>query len=208
MDRDVFTKKVFPLFSLSIVLMAVGAFIGLFIPPIFNLPLIIAFFVVLIMTHALKKQKGLNLIMLCIFSTMGGLFLSPLIYMSLGMDSSGQIIVHALGLTSIAFFSLAGYVWFTNADFRHLGNILGPMLIILILVSILSWFMSSGSVMFLVITVVSLMIFMGYVLYDMSKILRDYPNDEYIAATIALYLDFLNMFRDILWLLMFSRDRD
>ncbi|MFH8092771.1 MAG: Bax inhibitor-1 family protein, partial [Candidatus Aenigmatarchaeota archaeon] len=49
---------------------------------------------------------------------------------------------------------------------------------------------------------------LGFVLYDMSTILRNYP-DEYVTdAVLALYLDFLNIFIRILELLVMSKKRE
>ncbi|HCV87453.1 MAG TPA: hypothetical protein DGB85_12840, partial [Deltaproteobacteria bacterium] len=44
------------------------------------------------------------------------------------------------------------------------------------------------------------------ILYDTSNIMRNYATDEYISATLALYLDILNLFTALLSILGLSRD--
>ncbi|HCB32016.1 MAG TPA: hypothetical protein DEP39_01890, partial [Deltaproteobacteria bacterium] len=40
----------------------------------------------------------------------------------------------------------------------------------------------------------SVLLFSGFILYDTSNIMRYYGTDEYVSATLALYLDVLNLF--------------
>ncbi|PJC70509.1 MAG: hypothetical protein CO017_04985, partial [Zetaproteobacteria bacterium CG_4_8_14_3_um_filter_59_5] len=48
--------------------------------------------------------------------------------------------------------------------------------------------------------------FSAFILYDTSSILRDYPNEEYIAAALTLYLDVFLLFQHILSLLGMLND--
>ena len=50
------------------------------------------------------------------------------------------------------------------------------------------------------------LIFCGFILFDTSNIMRHYPLEAYVPATIALYLDFVNLFIYILSLLGRRRD--
>jgi FtsH-binding integral membrane protein len=58
-------------------------------------------------------------------------------------------------------------------------------------------FMISGAVVFL---------FSGFILYDTSNILRRYSTDQHVSATLALYLDVLNLFVALLSILGLARD--
>jgi len=42
------------------------------------------------------------------------------------------------------------------------------------------------------------LLFSAFILYDTSNILRDYPNNEYIAAALTLYLDVFLLFQHVL----------
>ena len=47
----------------------------------------------------------------------------------------------------------------------------------------------------------SVLLFSGFILYDTSNILRYYGTDEHVSATLALYLDVLNLFIALLSIL-------
>ena len=50
------------------------------------------------------------------------------------------------------------------------------------------------------------MLFSGFILYDTSNILRYYGTDEHVSATLALYLDVLNLFIALLSILGIMRN--
>jgi FtsH-binding integral membrane protein len=57
----------------------------------------------------------------------------------------------------------------------------------------------------LVWSIMGAFLFCGFILYDTSQILLKYNTDEYISAVISLYLDFINLFLDILRILAATR---
>jgi modulator of FtsH protease len=63
-------------------------------------------------------------------------------------------------------------------------------------------------VLSLVISAVAVLIFSAYILYDISRIVNG-GEDNYISATLAVYLDVYNVFVSLLNLLMaFGGERD
>ena len=62
--------------------------------------------------------------------------------------------------------------------------------------SSLAQFMISGA---------AVLLFSGFILYDTSNILRHYGTDEHVSATLALYLDILNLFIALLSILGIAR---
>ena len=60
----------------------------------------------------------------------------------------------------------------------------------------------------LTISAIAILIFSGYILYDVSRIIHG-GETNYVMATLALYLDIYNIFVNLLNLLMaFSGNRD
>jgi len=47
---------------------------------------------------------------------------------------------------------------------------------------------------------VGVLLFSAFILYDTSNILRTYPDNEYIAAAMTLYLDVFLLFQNLLFL--------
>ena len=73
-------------------------------------------------------------------------------------------------------------------------------LIVVIAGGILNLFIGSP-IMHFIMSGASVLLFSGFILYDTSNILRYYGTDEYVSATLALYLDVLNLFIALLSIL-------
>lgn len=106
-------------------------------------------------------------------------------------------------VTSITFgiFALIGYT--TKKDITSWSNYLLMALLAVIIATVLNIFFKSP--MFdLIITIISIIVFLAYVVYDMKKaeFLANY-NEEAgpIYAAFQLYLDFINIFIDLLKLI-------
>jgi FtsH-binding integral membrane protein len=215
MDKDVFNSRVLPLFAASIFFMFVGSLVGVPLLPvllsiytlgIIGALLILGFFIgFLWLLKSQARNYPLNIILLGLFTVFTGILITPLLMVAVVVDP--WLIPEAFGITVVTFGLLAGFVYFTNRDFRSIGVILFVLLIGAILASLVGILLHPGDLFFIIIDVVVLLIFMGFVLYDMSKILRDYHNEDYMSATVALYIDFWNMFVRILSLLLMSRRR-
>jgi modulator of FtsH protease len=67
-------------------------------------------------------------------------------------------------------------------------------------------FLFQSPMMHFMMSGVGVILFSGFILYDTSNIMRNYATDEYISATLALYLDILNLFTALLSILGLSRD--
>ncbi|MEM5777726.1 MAG: Bax inhibitor-1/YccA family protein [Candidatus Aenigmatarchaeota archaeon] len=206
MKKETFNKKVLPMFVLTLFIATIGVGVGFFIPPILYIPIIIAEIAILFATFILKKKSGFPKWLLFIFVFLTGITTTPIIVWA-AWEGGTIVIFQALGITTIVFGGLAGYVYFTNKDFRSIGTFLMFALIGFIIASLVNLFLKQP-VINLIISVGVLIVFLGFVLYDMSTILRNYP-DEYVTdAVLALYLDFLNIFIRILELIVISKRED
>lgn len=206
MEKETFNKKVLPLFVFSLLIATLGVGTGFFIPPILFIPVVIAEFVILIATFFLRKKGGFPLWLLILFVFLTGITTAPIVAWA-GVEGGIAIILQALSITTLVFGLLSGYVYFTNKDFRSIGTFLTVALLGLIIASLVNIFLKQPLIN-LIIDVAVLLVFLGFVLYDMSRILRDYTEEHATDAVLALYLDFLNIFIRILQLLVESRRRD
>jgi FtsH-binding integral membrane protein len=205
MQKETFNKKVIPLFVLSLLIATIGVGTGFFIPPILYIPIIIAEFVILVATFFLRN-KGFPTWLLLLFVFLTGITTTPIVYLA-GLEGGTMIIFEALGITTLVFGSLSAYVYFTNKDFRSWGTFLTFSLLGLIIASLINIFLRNN-LFGLIIDVAVLLIFLGFVMYDMSRILRDYTDNHVNEAVLALYLDFLNIFIRILELLIASKRKE
>ena len=105
----------------------------------------------------------------------------------------GFIVIEAFVLTAAVFVSLTAYVHLTKKDFSFLGGGLFAGLIILLVWSLMGAFFDFGQGGRMVFSLFGALLFVGYILYDTSLILHHFGPDDYIIATVQLYLDFINL---------------
>ncbi len=129
-------------------------------------------------------------------------FLSGLTFSSVFVVFNVSSIIAVFLITSLIMlvFSIIGAK--TNVDLTKLGTYLIMILIGVVIASIISIFVQS-EVFSLGICIVSLIVFIGFIAYDVQKIKRLYesnPNNENLAiyGALELYLDFINIFIDLL----------
>ena len=204
-DRLTFIKKVYSLLAMSMGTAAVGAYLGsgpllLLVAPNMMLFFILQFALIIFASFA-SRRPGLNMVALFSFTTVSGLTLGPLLY-----QVGPSIAAEAFALTAITFAGLSLYVVYSKKDFSFMSGFLMTGLIVIIIGGLLNMFFIQSGMMHFVMSGASVLLFSGFILYDTSNILRYYGTDEYVSATLALYLDILNMFIALLSILGIMSD--
>ena len=199
-DRLVFIKKVYSLLAMSMGTAAVGAYLGsgpllLLVAPNMMLFFILQIALIFFASFAARKP-GLNMVALFSFTTVSGLTLGPLLY-----QVGPSIAAEAFALTAITFAGLSMYVVYSKKDFSFMSGFLMTGLIVLVVGGLLNMFFIQSGMMHFVMSGASVLLFSGFILYDTSNILRYYGTDEHVSATLALYLDVLNLFIALLSIL-------
>ena len=153
------------------------------------------------------KNSGMGVALLLGLTFFMGLMLSRILQVALGFSNGGSLIAMAAGGTGAIFFTLAGVATVTKKDFSFLGNFLFVGMVVVLLAALANAFFQIP-VLSLVISAVAVLIFSAYILYDISRIVNG-GEDNYISATLSVYLDVYNVFVSLLNLLMaFSGERD
>ncbi|TFY76843.1 hypothetical protein EWM64_g7170 [Hericium alpestre] len=116
------------------------------------------------------------------------------------------IVLQALLITSGVFLGLTLFTLQSKYDFSGLGPWLFGGLIALIMTGFVGIFLPFSSGMDLAFAIGGTLIFSGYVVYDTYMINNRLSPDEYILGAISLYLDFINLFLNILRLLSNSQE--
>jgi len=199
-DRLVFIKKVYSLLAMSMGTAAIGAYLGsgpllLLVAPNIMLFFILQIALIFFASFAARKP-GLNMVALFSFTTVSGLTLGPLLY-----QVGPSIAAEAFALTAITFAGLSMYVVYSKKDFSFMSGFLMTGLIVLVVGGLLNMFFIQSGMMHFVMSGASVLLFSGFILYDTSNILRYYGTDEHVSATLALYLDVLNLFIALLSIL-------
>ncbi len=135
-----------------------------------------------------------------LFAFVIGCSIGPVIMVALQQANGFQIVLDAAALTALSLWGLTAYAVYSKKDFSFLGGFLFVGLLLLIGSMFLSFFIHS-SVFYLTINAVGVLIFLGYILFDVSRIVRG-GETNYIFAAIQIYLDIINLFMNILSILL------
>ena len=99
----------------------------------------------------------------------------------------------------MVFFGLSGYAVTTRKDFSFMGGFLMVGLLVMIVAMIANLFFQIPA-MSLAISAGIVLIMSGLILFDTSRIVNG-GETNYIRATVALYLNIVNLFTSLLHLL-------
>jgi modulator of FtsH protease len=151
--------------------------------------------------YAIEKNKNsaAGVPILLAFTFFMGLMLSRLIAMVLGFSNGAELVMTAFGGTAGVFFVMASLASVIKRDLSGMGKWLFIGAIVLMVGSLINVFVGSSAGM-MAISMLAIVIFSAYMLYDLKQIM-DGGETNYISATLALYLDIINVFQSLLALL-------
>ncbi len=145
------------------------------------------------------KNSAAGVPVLLGFTFFMGLMLSRMIAMVLGFKNGPDLIMTAFGGTAGVFFVMASLSSVIKRDLSGMGKWLFVGAMAVMIGGIINVFVGSTAAM-MAISVAVIGIFSAYVLYDLKRIV-DGGETNYISATLALYLDIMNVFQALLALL-------
>lgn len=151
--------------------------------------------------YAIEKTKNsaAGVPILLGFTFFMGLMLSRMIAMVLGFKNGSDLVMTAFAGTAGVFFVMASLSSVIKRDLSGMGKWLFVGAIAIILGGIINVFVGSTAGM-MAISVAAIGVFSAYMLYDLKRIV-DGGETNYISATLALYLDIVNVFQGLLALL-------
>ena len=198
-----FMKKTYQLLAASMIAAAAGAYVTMPYAAaimqykwfIFGAELLVLFFGL-----GLSRGKpGLNLAMLFLFTFLTGVSLVPLLASFIGAGM-GAVIGNAFLMTSVLFGALSLFAINSKSDYSSWGKPLFIVLIVVIIASLVNYFLLQSPMMHIIITAGVLVLFGFFTIYDTQNIANG-AYDSPVDAAVSLYIDFLNMFTAILQLL-------
>ena len=177
--------------EMMISLLAIGVL------PIAIVEIIIA---IVLAARIAKMNPMTTKILYILYAVLTGITFSTIfVYFEIGSLISVFII------TAIIFALLAFYGYVTKRDLTKLGTIIFIGLIGIIIGSLLNMFLFKSATLDLGITIIGVLVFVGYIAYDVNKIkhLVSYVGEDKAAVygAFQLYLDFINLFIRLLQLL-------
>lgn len=152
-----------------------------------------------------KLSKGVLTILYVAYSAITGLSLASIF---LVYELSSIILVFLV--TAIIFVGLALYGYKTDKDITKISTLLIATLLGIVLLTFINMFFIKNPNFDLLLTVVSMLVFMGFIMYDVNVLKRklyDIEEDKLVIyGAFQLYLDFINLFLDLLRLFGKSND--
>lgn len=151
--------------------------------------------------YAIEKTKNsaAGVPVLLGFTFFMGLMLSRMIAMVLGFKNGPDLIMTAFGGTAGVFFVMAALSSVIKRSLEGMGKWLFVGALAIMVGGIINVFVGSSAGM-MAISVMAIGVFSAYMLYDLKRIV-DGGETNYISATLALYLDIINVFQSLLALL-------
>lgn len=198
-------QRVCYLLGTSLVVTALAASAARDWSPGLGMPLFIGMLVCIFALRAAARVPILNMALLYAFSAMEGFMAGPLLaQIARYVPNGSQTITLAFSLTAIVVGGVGTYVWSTARDYSHWGRTLFIGLWVAIGAGILAWLVPGllSAPLQLAYSGGIVILFTGFLFYDFSNIRLRYQVDDYVIASIQLYLDFVNLFWALLRILL------
>lgn len=204
-----FMKQTYQLLAASMIAAAVGAYLTM---PYAHVVMqykwfIFGFelFMLFIGLGMTRNKPGLNLAALFVFTFATGVSLVPLLASLIGAGN-GAVIGNAFLMTSVLFGALSLFAINSKKDYASWGKPLFITLIVVVVGSLVNYFLLQSPIMHIIITAGILLLFSLFTIYDTQNIANG-AYDSPVDAAVSLYLDFLNIFTALLQLLgIFGND--
>ena len=190
--------SVLRVFALSLGFSFIGTLAGAYIPSGLFLPLSILELVMLVSAFFLRRRKAVSYAFVYIFTFISGITLYPIVAHYLATAGANTVIM-AFGTTTTVFTGIAIYASKTKRNFSYLGGFLLAALLAMVAISIFNIFWPLSSMGMLAYSFIGVMVFSGYILFDINQMKRYGVNAEDVPLmALSLYLDFINLFISIL----------
>lgn len=165
---------------------------------------LVGYFGLLFLTYKLKNSVwGLA----AVFALTGfmGLTLGPIINAYLGLPNGGQVVAMAFGGTAGIFLGLSAYALTSRKDFSFLGGFLFAGVLVAFLAGLAAVFFEMPTLS-LAVSAMFVLLMSGMILFETSRLVHGGENN-YILATVGLYVAIYNLFLSLLQLIgVFSGD--
>ena len=178
------------------ILTAIGLFVGTMLPPAIIMPISIITLILLIIVIFVRNVRLANSIMYAIPFLLGiTLFWTTQFY----INELGSALVFSVFIGTIFIFIVLAFIGMMIKDISGIGSYLFAGLVVVIVFSIIFMFVPVGNTIALVLAGVTVLLFTIYTVYDFNLIRHNYVgDDEVVGMALNLYLDFINLFTNIL----------
>ena len=199
-------RNTYLLLAITMIPTGIGAMIGVNLnfsfmraSPIMSAIVMLA--VVFGMFFAIEKNRnsGLGVALLLALTLFLGVMLGPILQMTLGLRNGGELVALAAGGTATVFFAMSAIATVTRKDFSFMNNFLMVGGIVIMLAVVANIFFASPALQ-LTICAAFVLFSSLMILWQVSQIIHG-GEDNYVSATLTLYMSVYNLFTSLLQLL-------
>lgn len=213
-NRSAFVNKVFVFFALALLVASLGAYGGfllfqtnseLLLHPLVMFGSFAATLILAFTTHLWQERTPMNYLLFTLFALIIGFSTAPLLII-VGLTAGVGLIFKALISATCVFGAAAIFGAISNKDMSSLGGMLMISILGILIMGVINIFLGS-TLLDMLLSGASILLFTGFTAYDMQMIKNHYADTMYVAAAMSLFIDFIGLFRSILQLLWaFSND--
>jgi modulator of FtsH protease len=211
-DTQKVLRNTYMLLALTMIPTVVGAYVGMSTASVFAaspmLTSLLLFAAVIGLQFGISanRNSALGIVLLLLMTGLLGWFLGPLLNHALTLKNGMQLVGYAAAGTGAVFFGMATVATVTKRDFSFMGKFLFVGMIALIVAMFANMFFQIPALA-LALSTLAIVIFSLFLLHDLSRIITG-GETNYVMATTGVYLSLLNIFVNLLQLLMgFGGDR-
>jgi modulator of FtsH protease len=175
-----------------------GIAMALNMPPMGLLITLGGYFALLFATTKTQNSSW-GLLFVFLLTGFLGLTLAPMLnYYLTFMPNGGQVVAMALGTTAVTFIGLSAYALKSGRDFSFMGGFLTVGIIAAFVLGLVAYFFKMPALS-LAVSGLFVLLMSGVILYKTGEIVNG-GEDNYISATVTLYVSIYNMFTSLLHL--------
>ena len=199
-------RNTYLLLALTMVPTIGGAVLGMATGGIILQHPIIASLVMLVAVVGLQfaivanRNSPLGIVLLLLMTAILGWWIGPMLNFALALKNGAQLVGYAAAGTGIVLFAMATIATTTKRDFSFLGKFLFVGMIALIIAMFANMFLQIPA-LGLALSTIAIVIFSLFLLHDLSRIVTG-GETNYIVASTGVYISLLNIFVNLLSLLM------
>ncbi|KAK4294098.1 hypothetical protein Pmani_033248 [Petrolisthes manimaculis] len=146
----------------------------------------------MIALHVKRHHVPINYVLLTAFTVVEAITVGVVVSMY-----EAEVVIKAFVMTLVITISLTAYTFQTKRDFTNMGLGLVIGLMTMIGLGLMNLFIGSSGLE-LAIAGGSALIFCLFIIFDTQMMMHKLSPEEYILATINLYLDIINLFIELL----------
>ena len=198
-DKKIFLLKIFSNLIFQILVTFVVAFkvnTDIIDNNVTFILLLLSLFAIVFLLSVVPMHPFLKFILFTLFSAISGILFSKVKEYT-SKDIIRTSILGVLGIfVSMFLFGLLLIIFGIHLGHKF-GLILLYALLILIICTIVSFFMNKFNIYHKILVILGLVIFSIYIIYDTNQILQRTYNEDYITASLDYYLDIINIFNNL-----------